>query len=50
MAEWLERIIEEVDRQYEELPSWQKNDEQARVSCTSNEGRSVSTAKEPRYE
>jgi len=50
MAEWLERIVEEVDRQYDELPSWKRREEQSSMACESENGRSSSTTREPRHE
>jgi hypothetical protein len=51
MAEWLQRVVEEVDRQFQELPEWKRNTEQANCSkFSSDEGRSASTIQEPRSE
>jgi hypothetical protein len=50
MVQWLAKLVEEVDRQHEELPAKQKTDEGNHSAYSLNEGRSLSTAKEPRYE
>ena len=49
MASWIERVTEEVDRQYDELPAWKKADDQSTLNCCS-EARTSSTIKEPRQE
>lgn len=48
MADWLSRIVEEVDKQYEELPSWNKREDESGFSCHLDQGRSSSVIKEPR--
>jgi hypothetical protein len=51
MAEWLQRVVDEVERQYEQLPEWKRNTEEAICSkYPSDEGRSGSTIQEPKYE
>lgn len=50
MAQWLAKLVEEVDRQHEELSSKQKAEDAGYSTCPLNDGRSLSTAKEPCYE
>ncbi len=48
MAEWLKRVMEEADRQFEQLPEWKKASAE-QFLCTSKceEERSSSTIREP---
>jgi hypothetical protein len=48
MAEWLKRVMEEADRQFEQLPDWKKaSAEQFLRTSASDDGRSSSTIREP---
>jgi hypothetical protein len=47
MAEWLKRVVDEVDRQFEELPEWKKVASRDVFKCSSDDERS-STIREPR--
>jgi hypothetical protein len=48
MAEWLKRVMEEADRQFEQLPEWKKaSAEQFLRTSTNDEVRSSSTIREP---
>jgi hypothetical protein len=47
MAEWLKRVVEEVDRQFEELPEWKKTASLEAFKCSTDEELS-STIREPR--
>lgn len=48
MAEWLKRVMEEADRQFELLPEWKKAsaDQFLRTSASEDE-RSTTTIREP---
>ena len=37
MTDWLVRVLEEVDRQYEELPEWKKSSAERLLNFSSNE-------------
>jgi len=48
MAEWLKRVMEEADRQFEELPAWKKaSAEQFLRTSSVDERRSSTTIREP---
>jgi hypothetical protein len=47
MAEWLKKVVDEVDRQFEELPEWKKAASQDSFKCESDDTRS-SGIREPR--
>jgi hypothetical protein len=47
MAEWLKRVVDEVDRQFDELPEWKKASSNDVFKCSTDEERS-STIREPR--
>lgn len=44
MADWLKRVVDETDREFEELPEWKKTADQ---SICSNEDQPSSTIREP---
>jgi hypothetical protein len=45
MADWLKKVVEETNRQFEELPEWKKAAEQT-TNCSTQEQAS-STIREP---
>lgn len=48
MAEWLKRVLDEADRQFEELPEWKKaSADQFLRTSESGEERSSTTIREP---
>ena len=48
MAEWLKRVMEEADRQFNELPEWKRGAaEQIHNSSPRQEERSSTTIREP---
>jgi hypothetical protein len=48
MAEWLKKVMEEADRQFEELPPWKKaSAEQFLRTSSVDERRSSTTIREP---
>lgn len=50
MAEWLERVMEEVEREYSELPEWKKSSAQQFLSFSSDQPEQFSTIREPNQE
>ena len=49
MAEWLKTVIDEVDRQFEELPPWKKTSAEQFLSFSPAEDERSSTIREPQY-
>lgn len=49
MADWLKRVVDEVDRQYKDLPEWKRNPEQIWTQKTEEEPKS-SAIREPRQD
>jgi hypothetical protein len=48
MTEWLKRVLDEADRQFEELPEWKKaSADQFLRTSENDEERSSSTFREP---
>jgi hypothetical protein len=48
MAEWLKRVMEEADRQFEQLPEWKKASAELFLrNSTCDEERSSTTIREP---
>lgn len=49
MAEWLKRVMEEADRQFEQLPEWKKASAEQflRTSSVNSEERVSTTIREP---
>lgn len=48
MTEWLKRVLDEADRQFEELPEWKKaSADQFLRTSESDEGCSSTTIREP---
>jgi hypothetical protein len=49
MAEWLKKVIDEVNRQFEELPDWKKTSAEQFLSSSPTEDERSSTIREPHY-
>jgi hypothetical protein len=49
MAEWLKKVIDEVNRQFEELPDWKKTSAEQFLSSPPTEDERSSTIREPHY-
>jgi hypothetical protein len=47
MADWLRRVIDEVDRQFEELPEWKRTSTEQFLSFSQTENEHSSTIREP---
>lgn len=47
MAEWLKKVIDEVNRQFEELPDWKKPSAEQFLSSSPTEDERSSTIREP---
>jgi hypothetical protein len=50
MAEWLKRVIDEVDKQFEDLPEWKKASAEQFLSFSPKEEERSSTIREPRQQ
>ena len=50
MTEWLQKIVKEVDEEFEKLPEWKKTEEQNGSKSCLGDKKAVSTIKEPRSE
>jgi hypothetical protein len=51
MAEWLEKMIETVNREYQELPEWKRTTGDETRRCSSDEDEEPATMmQEPRAE
>ena len=49
MAEWLKKVIDEVDRQFEEFPAWKKTSAEQFLSTSPTKDDHSSTIREPQY-
>jgi hypothetical protein len=51
MADWLKKVLDQVDREYNELPAWKRSDahggQQEKTKC-SNDGNSPPNVREPK--
>ena len=48
MAEWLKRVMEEADREFERLPEWKKASAEQFLSTSQNENqKQATTVREP---
>jgi NADH:ubiquinone oxidoreductase subunit len=47
MNDWLRKVVDEVDREFEELPDWKKTSYQKTINCT-EEDRPRSSIREPK--
>lgn len=54
MNDWLKKVVDEVDREFDDLPEWKKNSYQKAANCaeanSKEEDRPPSTIREPKSE
>jgi len=49
MSEWLKKVVDDVDRQFQELPDWKKrNSNKSSFDCSAEEEKETSTVQEPK--